>query len=35
MAFQQENPDKGLLIIGLVIGGIAFLVALATIIGTI
>ena len=33
MATQQENPEKGLLMIGAVIGGIAFLVALATIFG--
>ena len=29
MATQQENPDKGLLIIGAVVGGIILLVALA------
>ena len=33
MATQQENPEKGLLVIGAVIGGIAFLIALATIFG--
>ncbi len=35
MATQQENPDKGLLMIGVVIGGIALLVALATVLGAI
>ncbi len=35
MATQQENPDKGLLMIGAVVGGIAFLVVLATFFGAI
>ncbi len=35
MATQQENPDKGLLMIGAIVGGIAFLVVLATFFGAI
>jgi hypothetical protein len=35
MAIQQEGPDKGLLIIGAVAGGIVLLVALATLFGII
>ena len=30
MAIQQDNPDKGLLMIGAVAGGIMLLVLLAT-----
>ena len=30
MTTQQENPDKGLLIVGAVVGGIVLLVLLAT-----
>ncbi len=30
MATQQENPDKGLLVIGAVAGGVMLLVLLAT-----
>ncbi len=29
MATEQENPDKGLLIVGAVVGGIVLLVLLA------
>ncbi len=35
MATQQENPDKGLLMIGAVAGGIMLLVLLATFFGAI
>ena len=35
MESQQENPDKGLLMIGAVAGGIVFLVVLATFFGVI
>ncbi len=35
MAIQQENPDKGLLMIGAVAGGILLLVLLATFFGAI
>ncbi len=35
MATQQENPDKGLLMIGAVAGGIALLALLATFFGVI
>ncbi len=35
MAIQQDNPDKGLLMIGAVAGGIMLLVLLATIFGAI
>ncbi len=35
MATQQENPDKGLLIIGAVVGGIVLLVLLGTLFGVI
>ncbi len=35
MAIQQESPDKGLLMIGAVAGGIMLLVLLATFFGVI
>ncbi len=35
MATQQENSDKGLLIIGAVVGGIVLLVLLGTLFGVI
>ncbi len=35
MAIQQDNPDKGLLMIGAVAGGIMLLVLLATFFGAI
>ena len=31
MAIQQDNPDKGLIMIGAVVGGIVLLVAIASI----
>ena len=35
MAIQQENPEKGLLMVGAVAGGIMLLVLLATFFGVI
>ncbi len=31
MAIQQKSPEKGLILIGVVVGGIVFLVAIASI----